>query len=242
MAASSRDHQPTFPLRDRPLRRLYLSAERSTASQAPPRALPKVSRMRKFLVPLFVVAVVMAVVPIATATADASSGPSISVPVTDVVFGVPGSAHQLASVAVDAALQGTTCAVVATSENNESVHPGTTLVVSSGSAGVTIPDVESSPSVVKPATGALVLGPQIVVEVTLGPDGVFSGGVDVQLTCESPSPPTTAPPPTTTSPPPSTTPVVVSPVTVEAPTSPALTVTASPPVATAVLAMPQTTG
>lgn len=192
--------------------------------------------MRKFLFTLFVVVVWMAVMPAATATADAPSGPSISVPVSDVVFGTPGSSHQLASVAVDAALQGATCAVMATGENNDSVHPGTTLVVSSGGGTVTISDVESSPEVVNPATGTLVLGAQIVVEVTLGSDGVFSGGVDVQLICQSP------PPTTTTSPPPTTTPAVVTPVTVEASTTPALTVTAQPPVPTAVLAAPQTTG
>ncbi len=193
--------------------------------------------MRRFLLLCSLVLMVCACFPAGSAVADESSSPSITVSVDTVVYGDPGSVHELASAAVDASLQGSSCTVTAVASNNESTHPNSNLTVASGVSSAAILDVESSPDKVTDGDGTLVLGTQLTVSVTLGGDGVFSGGVEVTVTCQSP-PPTTTEPPTTTSPPPTTT-VPVGPI-VEVTTA-----MRTPPVAVAaapVPAQPQTTG
>jgi hypothetical protein len=151
--------------------------------------------MRRFLVLCCLAALAFAALPAASATADEPSSPSITVPVDTAVFGDPGSVYELASVAVDASFLASTCTVTAVANNNQSVHPGSDLTVASGDSSVEVLDVEASPGAVTVGDGTLVLGTQLTVAVTLGTDGVFSGGVEVRLTCQSPPPPTE--PPTT---------------------------------------------
>jgi hypothetical protein len=209
--------------------------------------------MRRFYVLCCVVALCCVVFPTAASAADEPSGPSISVPISTVAYGEEGSLHVLASTPVDAALQGSTCTVRAVADNNDSVHPDSTLTVASGSTSVRLDDVESAPGKVTDGSGTLVLGADLVVSVTLGPDGVFSGGIEVMLTCESPPPPTTAPPttapPTTTQPPPTTTQPPPTTTTTVPPDHPTTEVTVvvhpQPPVqppATPVPAQPATAG
>jgi hypothetical protein len=83
---------------------------------------------------------------------------------------------------------GQECSVVVEGLNNESVHPGTDLLVRSGTSEVVASDVERAPNAVTEATGTLVLGTEVTVYVRLGPDGVFSGGLVVTAECE-PVPP-----------------------------------------------------
>lgn len=107
----------------------------------------------------------------------------IVIPIDTVVRGDQGEVIVLVTVPVDAELQGLSCIVSATSENQESVHPDNDLVVSSGGNSVELLDVESGPFVTVTADEPLVLGDTITVAVRLGPDGVFSGGLTVTLDC-----------------------------------------------------------
>ena len=193
--------------------------------------------MRKSILFLVVVATFALLIPVTGASA-AESSTSIDVPVDTVAYGAPGSTHELASVAVDPALRGASCSVASTGKNNDSVHPDSRLVVTSGSSSVSLEDVESAPGKTSEGDGELVLGDTVVISVVLGPDGIFSGGVSVSISCTPPPPTTTTPPPTTTTPPPPTTttpPAVV--VSVKPPLAPIAPTPAAPvPVA------PQTAG
>ncbi len=177
--------------------------------------------MRKSILFLVVVATFALGIPVTGASAVESST-SIDVPVDTSVYGAPGSTHELASVAVDPALRDASCAVVSTGKNNDSVHPDSRLVVSSGASSVSLEDVESAPGKISEGDGELVLGDTVVVSVVLGPDGIFSGGVSVSISCSPPPPTTTTPPPTTTTPPPPTTtppPATTTPPTTTPPTT-----------------------
>lgn len=112
----------------------------------------------------------------------------IVIPVESIIRGPEGTIALLATVAVDPDLQGSECTVTGVGVNQDSIHPNTDILVSSGGGQVVLPDVEREPNFVIVAAGTLVLGPDIVVEVRFGPDRVFSGGLDVVLTCTTPPP------------------------------------------------------
>jgi hypothetical protein len=117
----------------------------------------------------------------------------ITIPINTVAH----ESGQLASAPVPADLQGLQCSVEATAENQSSVHPGNDLIVSSGSDSVTLSDVERAAGVTTTADGPLTLGTEVVVTLSLGPDGVFSGGLIVTIEC-GPTTTTTTPSETTT--------------------------------------------
>jgi LPXTG-motif cell wall-anchored protein len=137
--------------------------------------------------------------------------PLIVIPIDTVVTGEPGSIHVLATASVPEEFHGVASTVSATSENQSSVHPGSNLTIASDGESVVLLDVEADPGGTVTASGTLTLNPEIVVSLTLGPDGVFSGGVTVTITPlaqPSPSPtPTdeTSPSPSPTPPSPTTT-------------------------------------
>jgi LPXTG-motif cell wall-anchored protein len=131
----------------------------------------------------FAVAAVATVVVIAGPASAQDEPPIIEIPVDTVAEGAPGTEEQLATVDVDEADVGQQCSVVADGTNNESVHPGTNLIVRSGDSEVVVPDVEREPGAVTPATGTLVLGTEVTVSVQFGPDEVFSGGLVVTVDC-----------------------------------------------------------
>jgi hypothetical protein len=177
------------------------------------------------------VAIGLGLVLMLTSPAGAQEIPTIEIPISTVVTGDPGTVHVLATRAVPAELQGKACTVSSTSENQSSVHPESNLTITSGSDSVVLLDVEAVPGGTVTASGTLTLGPDIVVSLQLGPDGVFSGGLIVTITCPaepspspSPSPsPTTSPSPSpspspTDSPTPSPTPTSPTPPSPEEPT------------------------
>lgn len=153
------------------------------------------------------------------ASAAVESANTISVPVNTVVYGANGSSHVLADEIVPDHLVGTMCDISAQSENNFSVHPDTDLLISSGGKGTSIDDVESGDGLIKLADGQLRLSDTIKVEVILGPDGVFSGGVQVVFTCVPPEPEPTPEPEPEVTPEPEMVPEpeVIPPTTVEQP-------------------------
>jgi hypothetical protein len=137
-------------------------------------------------------------------------GPVAMAQTVDVEIEIDTVAHAsgvLATEAVPPELQGATCDVTATAENQSSVHPDSNLIIASGGDSITLLDVERAPGAVTTTSETLTLGSEITVSLEIGPDGIFSGGITVTAECESaPSP---SPSPTTTetpSPSPSETP------------------------------------
>lgn len=116
------------------------------------------------------------------------SAGSLTVPNPTIVFGAPGSVHELGHEAVDPSNVGQTCAASITASNNESIREGSDLIVTSDGSTVTLPNVEATPNIDIHTTATLVLGTTLVVSVRLGPEGAFSGGGAVVLTCTPPVP------------------------------------------------------
>jgi hypothetical protein len=129
----------------------------------------------------------------------ASAVDDIVIPIDTIVRGDEGDVEVVATVAVDPELVGDTCSAELTDSNNESTHPNNDLIVTSGSWNETIPDVESEANSTQVVAGEIILGETVVVEVRLGPDGVFSGGLTLTFDCEDVIPATTVAP--TTEPP-----------------------------------------
>jgi len=119
----------------------------------------------------------------------ASQEKSLSIPVSTIVRnkGV-GSTTLLKTVQVDQDMVGMVCELKAHGENQSSVHAGNDLVIASGNDSVTLEDVERAPGVKTDANGTLTLGDALSVSLVMGEDDVFSGGMDVKVTCEEPEP------------------------------------------------------
>jgi hypothetical protein len=128
-------------------------------------------------------AVAIYVLILATAV-SAANGFEITIPVETVVRAPEGSITDFEPVIqVPEEYQGQECSVVAHAQNQGSVHPDNDLLVTSGSSQVVIPDVEAEPGGSVEGEGTLVLGSTIVVSLRMGPDGVFSAGIDVVIDC-----------------------------------------------------------
>jgi LPXTG-motif cell wall-anchored protein len=112
---------------------------------------------------------------------------------------------------VPEAKQGLVCSGEAVAENNESAHPNNDLVLKTGGTEATMLNVEAEEGKVTPLSGTVTLGTEIIVDLLMGGDEVFSAGIVITLDCDEP-PPATTEPPVTTQPP--TTEVEVVPPTV----------------------------
>jgi hypothetical protein len=127
---------------------------------------------------------------VATAGCFGAPGPQdrivIEIPIDTVVRGAPGTVHVLNTTPVAPEDVGRECAVAAEGINNESVHPNNDLLVRSNTGEIVLADVERAPNVRTVATDTHTVGPEITVAVRLGPDGVFSGGMIVELDCPAP--------------------------------------------------------
>lgn len=110
-----------------------------------------------------------------------------------------GSSVGMGSVDVAAELVGRSCDVVANVTNQESVHPGNTLVVSSGDSSVSIGGIEDEAGAMTADAGTITLGSTISAAVVLGDDGATSLGSSLTVTCEA-LPPTAPLAPTPASP------------------------------------------
>ena len=165
--------------------------------------------MPRVVVVLAMLAVLFGAAP---ALADECQEEEILIQFDGNVFGGEGDVVQVAVVAVDAHLVGTTCIGTVTVENNSSAHPGNDFVITSGGTSVEIPDFERIAGKVTTTTSKLVLGESITASIRLGRHGVASLAGDtvvVATICQPPPTTTTQPPPTvsttTTLPPVSTT-------------------------------------
>lgn len=107
----------------------------------------------------------------------------ISIPVDTVVEAEEGSTTQLGTAQVPPDFADHVCEVRAHAENQRSIHPGNDIVVSSGNSQVLLPDVEAEPGQVIDTDDMLELGEVITVSLLMGPDEVFSAGIEVIVEC-----------------------------------------------------------
>ena len=149
----------------------------------------------------------------------------ITIEIEGVARGDEGEEVVLAERAVDPADVGATCSGTLTTENNSSVHPDNTLVITTGDTRAEIPNVEEFPGEMLVIEGTLVLGDSVVVSMIFGPNGVTSGGMTLVLECMQQETTTTttttttvAPTTTTTVAPTTTTTVAPTTTTIAAPT------------------------
>jgi hypothetical protein len=144
--------------------------------------------------------------------------------------GAPGTTVDIGGTDVPASLQGRTCDVSLMTENNESIHPGNDVIITSDGS-VTFRNVESQVEAKTYPGQPLTLGSTIDADLRFGRNGVTSSGFQIMVDC--PPPPTTTVPPTTTTEPPVTTttepPVTVPPTTAKPPVTEPPTVIILPP-------------
>lgn len=107
----------------------------------------------------------------------------ISIPIDTVVRGEEGSVTELAVAEVPDGVGDHSCEVTAHAENQKSVHPGNDLLIESGTSAVTLSDVEAEEGAVTETHEALLLSETITVSLVMGPDRIFSAGIDVIVEC-----------------------------------------------------------
>lgn len=129
--------------------------------------------------PALAVALTMA---LTTAPAGAE-GEEIIVRPTMVIYDSPGSVHTVADMPVPASLQGKPCDLRVVTQNQSSIHPGTDVTVTTGGATSVIRGVEDSADARVVDTHRVTLGSDILIEVTIGPDGSTSLGFTVSFEC-----------------------------------------------------------
>ena len=151
-----------------------------------------------------------------------------SVPIDTVVRDAPGTRHEIHAPVTPASLGfsvGDICGVNSVTGNNSSVHTINSIEVASVNA-VLLVNVERGAGSVTNASGLLILGDLITFTLILGSDDggdrqTYSGGMQINLTCEPPeeetTTTTTVPEVTTTVPDTTTTTHVDTPTTITAP-------------------------
>ena len=120
-----------------------------------------------------------------------------TIAIEGVAFGSPGEVAVVAQQMVDPTLVGAACQVTLTTENNSSIHPGNTLIVSSGPNSGEIPGVEDASGQTLQLAGGVVLAEDVTVSLRFGQDGITSAGATLSFACAQPAPTTTAAPVTT---------------------------------------------
>jgi hypothetical protein len=136
------------------------------------------------------------------APAIAQTG-TITIELTGVITdATEGEVRLLVSEPVAAELVGASCDGSLTTDNNGSVHPGNTLIVTTGGETAEIPEVESSPGQMLEFFGeGVIVGETIDISMRFGRNGITSGGITLVLDCAQPAETTTttaAPEQTTT--------------------------------------------
>lgn len=97
----------------------------------------------------------------------------------------PGTTHDLGTFPVPDDLVGQVCTVTSTGNNNESVHPGNDVAVTSANT-VVLDGVEDSSNKTTIASGQLTLASTVSFVLTLGPGGTYSAELDVLFDCQPP--------------------------------------------------------
>lgn len=102
---------------------------------------------------------------------------------TTVIYGDPGSVHNVGRQQVAADLVGKPCDLRVKTQNNSSIHPGTVAIVTTGSSRTVVPGIEDSSEAAVLTTTRVELGRDIVIDVQLGKDGSTSLGFTAGFEC-----------------------------------------------------------
>ena len=119
-----------------------------------------------------------------------TTGFSVIIPLDTVVYIPWDSNRLLATEPVPEEFAGQSCAVSAISRNQDSVHPDNDLIVRSGTSEVILENVEDEPGETLHAAGTLTLDSEVTVTLHMGPDAVFSAGIDLIVDCSQVTPTT----------------------------------------------------
>lgn len=144
----------------------------------------------RFVLPLLV-GILFCWLLLTAAATDAATDAAfeIVVSIETVVRAPEGSETVLRTDPVPSGLVGESCSVSAQSLNQTSVHPGNDLTIESQTSIVLV-DVEAEPGGTVAATDVMVLGDEVIISLVMGPDEVFSAGIDARFDCP-PEPTTT---------------------------------------------------
>ncbi len=118
----------------------------------------------------------------------------LTLPTDTVIYADEGSLIELGRVPVDTSQAGPLCTWEASVTNQNSTHPGNDVIVRSGDSELLLADVEATEGKVTTNSGSVYLADEVVVTLRMGPDGVFSGGLDLTIrydTCTHPEATTT---------------------------------------------------
>lgn len=110
---------------------------------------------------------------------------SFTISLEGIATGAEGEIVELANEAVPANLIGSTCNVMATTQNNGSVHQGNIITVASETGAATIPGAEEVPGQTISGTGTVELGTTVQITMQFGPDGATSGGIILSFDCQA---------------------------------------------------------
>ena len=112
-----------------------------------------------------------------------TAGFSVVIPLDTVVYIPWDSTQLLATEPVPEEFAGMSCGVSGISRNQDSVHPDNDLIIGSGASEVILENVEDEPGETLHAAGTLVLDTEVTVTLHMGPDAIFSAGIDVVIDC-----------------------------------------------------------
>lgn len=118
---------------------------------------------------------------------------SLTLPLDTVITAEEGSVIELGRVDVDEDIAGPLCVWEASVANQESVHLGNDILMRSAGTELVLSGIEDAPDLVTTNTGSVYLADEVVVLLRMGPDEVFSGGLEVVINYSNcrPAPPTT---------------------------------------------------
>lgn len=193
---------------------------------------------------LVLAAVVTTLAGTAGLAATPVSADGLSFPITTVIEATPGSVIEIGRMVLDIELAGPDCTWTATAVNQESAHTGNDIIISSGGQELVLDGVEDAAGKVTSGSGSAYLVDEVLVSLRMGPDGVFSAGIDLTITYDEgcqPVPVTTTTgvaPTTTLAPTTETMPEVEPQGPTTAPPATAVPTTAAPPTTVAPAAEP----
>lgn len=128
------------------------------------------------VIPAIIATLALLIFSLAPAGAD-----GLSLPVDTVVVAAEGSLIELGRLPVDGELAGPLCVWSATVINQSSVHFGNDILVRSGDSTLVLSGVEDSEMKTTTNSGSAYLADEVIIELRMGPDGVFSGGLDLTI-------------------------------------------------------------
>ena len=113
----------------------------------------------------------------------ANAAEDFVIEIPESVLRPPPNPAEITTEEVPGDLVGRPCLVTLVASNNDSVHEGNDLIVSSGDEEVTFQNVESQAFQTTTAEGEIVLGETVTIKLAFGKDRVSSGGLKLTFDC-----------------------------------------------------------